>query len=163
MSPWPLVAAVLVFAAGAWSGREWELGQQAQRDVEAQLARQTDARQQRQFNDLVAGRHAARLEVLNGKLGDAYAHIARLDRAACLDDRTVRVLNDTGVPDNRGAAAGEPARPAEAASAAGGGLRWASNISVGNYIAYCRTEYGKVSKQLDEILDIEDRRHPPPK
>jgi len=154
-----LVIAIVLVVAGFAGGVKYHAGVIAQRDLQAQQARETDAKQQRQFNDVLGGKHAQAVEKLSDQLGDARAHLARLTARSCLDPESVRVLNATGVLE-RGAAAGQPARAASAPEAAGG-LRWATNVDLGEYIAYCRTQYGKVSGQLNQILDIEDRRHPP--
>lgn len=154
-----LCLALALFAGGFAGGYEVHKGIVAQRELAAQQARETDMRQQRRFNDSRAGEHAAVLANLNDQLGDARERIATLKSRACLDPGTVRVLNATGVQ-QRGAAAGEPAG-APASAAAGTDLRWSTNIDVGGYIALCRTRYAEVSGQLNQILDIEDRRHPP--
>jgi hypothetical protein len=160
MSIWmKLAIAALLFVVGVATGIRWHAGQDAIAAQHARDLRETDARQQRQFDDLVAGRHAAQLATLNTKLGDARARIATLSGRPCLDPGTVGMLNDAGVLE-RGAAAGEPARPAAAASSAQGD-GWASDADAAEQIAICRTRFGEVSGQLNKILDIEDRRHPP--
>lgn len=162
MSPWLLLGATLAlagtFAAGTWTGIEWEQGAQAKRDIEAREVREADARQQRLLNDRQAGAHAQAVARLKDQLGDAREKLATLSGRACLDRDTVGVLNATGVL-QRGAAAGEPA-PAATAAAAGADDRAASERDVANYIALCRTRYAEVAEQLHRILDIEDRRHP---
>jgi hypothetical protein len=159
MSPlaW-LVVAIGIFVGGVTTGIKWHAGQDAIAAKAAQEARDADVRQQRRFNDKAAGDHAAALQTLNDQLGDARAKLARLSGRSCLSPSAVGVLNDTGVLERR-TAASEPARAASAASA-GTGLRWATDIDLAGYIAVCRTRYAAVANQLNEILDIEDRRHP---
>jgi hypothetical protein len=160
MSIWmKLEIAGLVFVAGVALGIRWHAGQDAIAAQQARDLRETDARQQRQFDDLVAGRHAAQLATLNTKLGDARVRIAILSGRPCLDPGTVSVLNATGVLE-RGAAAGEPSRP-PGSTAGPEGDRWASDADAAEQIAICRTRFGEVAGQLNKILDIEDRRHPP--
>jgi hypothetical protein len=154
-----IAIAFMVFTAGVASGIRWHVGQDAIKAQEQQEARMDAARQQRRSLDVSAGRHAAQLATLNLKLGDARAQIARLSGRACLDPGTVGLLNDTGLPVAGRAAAGEPARAAAAASAASG-ERIATDVDVAGYIALCRTKYGELESQLNEILDREDRRHP---
>jgi hypothetical protein len=155
-----LAIAGLIFAAGAAGGIKWHAGVVAARDLAALQAQETDRRQQRQFNDLQAGRHAGQVASLQGQLGNAREKIASLSGRSCLDAGTVGLLNATGVVDG-GAAAGEPARAAEAAAAAAGDSGQASDRDVAGYIALCRTRYAELAEQVNRILDIEDRRHPP--
>lgn len=158
-----LILALALFAGGFAGGIKWHVGIVAARELQEQQARETDARQQRQFNEREAGQHAASLATLNTQLGDALEQIARLSGRACLDPRTVRMLNATGVV-NGPAAAGQPAGeapPAAAGASDGTGLRYSTDRDVAGYIALCRTRYAEVSDQLNKILDIEDRRYPP--
>lgn len=156
-----LVLALALLVAGFAAGIKWHVGIVAERELAAQRARETDARQQRQFNDRQAGTHAEAVQTLNDQLGTAYAKLAKLTGRTCLSPDAVGVLNATGVLE-RGAAPGQPASAPRTAEAAGG-LRWATDIDLANYIAYCRTRYGAVADQLNKILDIEERRHPPAK
>ena len=126
---------------------------QEKQDLELQAA---DARQQRQFNDLAATKHIAAVTLLNKQIGVANEKIAKLSGRQCLDAGTVRVLNDIGTtPGSQPGrtAASEPAGTPEAA---------ATDQDVGTAIAICRAWYGELSDQLNQILDIEDRRHPVP-
>lgn len=154
-----VVIALVLFVAGVALGIRWHVGQDAIAAAAAQSARDSDARQQRVFDDRAAGQHAAQLATLNAKLGDARAQIATLSGRTCLDAGTVGVLNTTGVLE-RGAAAGEPASAASSAAAPAGDRPAASDVDVAGYIAACRTRYAEVKNQLDQILDIEDKRHP---
>lgn len=154
-----LVIALAIFLGGFAGGIKWHVGIVAARDLAAAQARESDAKQQRKFNDLQGGRHAGALAKLSNQLGDARAQIAKLSGRACLDAGTVGLLNATGVVDSR-ATAGQPAS-APAAAAARADDRTATDVDVAGYIALCRTEYAKVADQLNKILDIEDRRHPP--
>lgn len=163
-----LVAAALA-GAGTWRLQEWRWGaKEAQRlDAERQAieARETDARQQRQFNATASGRHAATVASLSTKLGDARAQIATLsaDRQ-CLDARTVGMLNNLGTSGGFGlrAAPGQPAGTAAAAATAQAdgapSTGYASERDTAEWIAICRTRYEEVANQVNEILDIEGRR-----
>jgi len=115
-----------------------------------------DARQQRQFNDQAATKHIAAVTLLSNQLGTANEKITKLSGRQCLDGDTVRVLNDIGTtPGSQPgrAAASEPAGTPEAV---------ATDRDVATSIAICRAQYGELSDQLNQILDIEDRRHPLP-
>lgn len=159
---WAYVLALLVGAGGAawgtWQVQEWRwtANTAAQREAEHQ-ARESDARQQRRFNDQAAGAHARTVAALNTQLGDARAQIALLSDRQCLDAGTVRMLNGIGasgigVRAPTGSPAGAPAAPAE---------RGASERDTAEHIALCRARYAEVSGQLNQILDIEDGRHKP--
>jgi hypothetical protein len=154
-----LVIALAIFAAGAAGGIKWEVGIVAARDLAAQTARDTDAKQQRKFNDRESGQHAEQVATLANQLGDAREKIARLSGRQCLSADTVSVLNATGVQPSR-TPASEPAS-ASAAASSGSGLRFSTERDVAGYIALCRTRYAEVSDQINKILDIEDRRYPP--
>lgn len=163
---WAYVLALLVGAGGAawgtWQVQEWRwtANTATQREAEHQ-ARDSDARQQRHFADQAAARHAATLATLNTQLGDARAHIARLSDRQCLAAGTVRMLNGIGASGlGVRAPSGQPAGAAAAAAglAADG---YASERDTADHIATCRASYAAVSDQLNQILDIEDKRHPP--
>lgn len=170
MSPWAFLAAVLVFLAGMAAGVKVHSGLIAERDLEAAHATARERIRQAEFAAPKAAEHAQAVESLNDQLVTAHGQIAQLEARPCLDARTVRVLNATGVVRPR-TAASQPAGAAGAAEAAGGdagsggpagsGLKWASNIDVGQYIAYCRVQHAKVVDQVTKILDIEDQRFPP--
>ncbi len=137
---------------------EWAAKDRADADLRA-----ADAIQQRKFNDHTAGQHAAAITTLSEQLGVANEKIAHLPGRACLDPRAVSVLNATGVLSG-GTPAGEPesAAPGTAATASNGtGLRVSTDRDVAGYIALIRTRYGELASQLNSILDIEDKRHPP--
>ena len=65
-------------------------------------------------------------------------------------DGTGGVLNAIG---------GEPVRAASG-NAAGAPQAVATDRDVSTAIAACRAGYGEVASQLNQVLDIEDRRHP---
>lgn len=156
----------------SWTVQDWRwtantLEEKTQREEVERLAaeaRATDARQQRLFNDTAAGRHAATVAGLNTQLGEALGHVATLSGRQCLDAGTVRLLNSIGKPAGDlglRAAAVEPAGAAQAAAgpgadAAPGG--YASERDTAHWIAVCRAQYGEVAGQLNQILDIEERR-----
>lgn len=146
-----LAIALAIFAAGAAGGVKFHAGLIAQRDLAAANAAKSDGIQQRKFSDVASGKHAGVVSRLSNQLGDARAHIATLSGRKCLDASTVGVLNAIGEQPG-GTAAGEPKGSAEAV---------ATDQDVSTFIAACRTQYGEVSSQLNQILDIEDRRHPP--
>lgn len=163
-----LVAAAIA-ATGAWRVQEWRWGAKEARRMEierqAEEARQTDAKQQRQFNDTASGRHAATVATLSNKLGDARAQIATLsaDRQ-CLDARTVGMLNNLGTASSLGlrSPAGESAGKAAAVAApetdhtpASG---YASERDTAEWIAICKTRHDELASQVNKILDIEERR-----
>ena len=167
------VAAALLGAAiaatGAWQVQAWRWGaadaDRMRAEQTAAAARESDARQQRHFADQAAARHAATLATLNTKLGDARAHIARLSDRQCLAAGTVRMLNNIGAPTGLGvrAPAANPAGapPAPAAPAVDDATSYATERDTADHIATCRASYAAVSDQLNQILDFEDKRHPP--
>ncbi|SFF05164.1 hypothetical protein [Paracidovorax wautersii] len=163
-----LVAAALA-SAGAWQAQEWRYGakeaQRLQREREADELRQADVRQAREMNDKAAGLHAAALAHVNTQLGAANAQIALLsDGRACLDGRTVGLLNNIGKPAGGlglRAAAGDPAGPAPAAAGSGADAApagYASERATAAQIAACRAQYAEVASQVNQILDAEEQR-----
>lgn len=166
------IGAGVLAAAGAWQVQDWrwtsktQAAQLVRQDAERQAdeARASDARQQRLFNDTAAGRHAATVAGITTQLLKANDHIATLsgDRQ-CLGGSTVRVLNAIGTP-ARGLGlrtpAGQSANPPApaAGSTTDDASGYASERDTASWIATCRAWYGQVSGQLNEILDIEDRR-----
>jgi len=155
---WPiqLVIAIALLLAGFGGGVKYHVGVDAQRELAAKALQESDRIQQRKFGDVASGKHAATVSKLSNQLGDARAHIASLSGRECLDAGTVGVLNRI---DGDGTAAGEPARAAEG-TAPGANVRYSTDRDVAGWIATCRAEYGTVESQLNQILDIEDRRHP---
>ena len=151
--------AALIFAAGGAGGIKWQLGVQARVELAAADARASAAKRQIKVIDKAAGAHVAALATVNNKLGDARAHIAKLSGRECLGAGTVSVLNAIGdqpVPAATLDAAGPPA-----AAATSGGLRFATESDVASAIAVCRAGYAGLSSQVNQILDIEEARHPP--
>lgn len=163
------IVATALASAGTWRVQEWRWGaKEAQRlDAErvADEARQTDAKQQRQFNDTASGRHAATVASLATKLGDARAQIATLSTSRqCLDARTVGMLNSLGTASSLGlrTPASQPAGAAAAIAAPEADHTptpgYASERDTAEWIAICRTQHDALASQVNEILDIEDRR-----
>lgn len=151
---------IAVLAAGSfWAGYQWHAGRVAQADLEAKDHAQDLQRHARRGMDASAGQHAQTLATLNTQLGAARVQIARLAGRDCLDPNTVGVLNDIGRGGLRTAAGDAEGAPPAASS--GGGLRFTTDRDAASAIAICRAKYAEVSSQLDKILDIEDRRHPP--
>ena len=163
------VVAAAVASAGTWRVQEWRWGEKEANRLAAERvadeARQSDAKQQRQLNDTASGRHAATVAALNNKLGDARAQIATLsaDRQ-CLDARTVGMLNNLGTAsslglrtpasESAGAAAAAATPQADSATSTG----YASERDTADWIAICRTRHDELASQVNQILDIEDRR-----
>jgi hypothetical protein len=153
-----LIILLALFAVGGAAGIKWQIGQQARIDLAAADLRASDVRQQRLLGDKAATNHSAALATINNKLGDAREKIALLSGRECFDAGTVGMLNHIGgepVP----AAASEPAG-APGATATGAGLRFATERDAAAAIATCRAGYAGLSSQLNQILDIEDRRSP---
>lgn len=157
-----------IAATGAWQVQAWRWGaadaDRMRAEQTAAAARESDARQQRRFADQGAARHAATLATLNNQLGDARAQIALLSDRQCLDAGTVRMLNGIGasglgVRAPAANLAGAP--PAPAAPAVDDASSYATERDTADHIATCRASYAAVSDQLNQILDIEDKRHPP--
>ncbi len=166
-----LVAAALA-SVGTYRVQEWrwqantkaEAEQRAEAERIEREARETDAKQQRQFNDTASGQHAARLVTLSTQLGDARAQIARLSDRQCLDAGTVRMLNNLGTPTSglglrtpagQPASAPAAAAPAQADAPASG---YASERDTADWIATCKVRHDELASQVNQILDIEDRR-----
>lgn len=161
-------------AAGAWhlQGQRW----QARYDSEA-LARAAeealfiaaaDALRAawRDQAGAAAAEHATELASIQKQLGGAHAHIATLSDRQCLGAGTVRVLNSIAPGSSSGgdvrAAAFDPSGAAPTPSPAAHDApqnEYASERDVADFIAVCRAQYGEVSSQVNQILDIEDARH----
>lgn len=155
-----LVICLSIFAAGAAGGIKWQLGVQARIELDAKDARDSDLRQQRIVVDKASTAHAETLATINQELGDAREQIAKLSGRECLDSRTVRMLNGIGKP--HGADTGKPESAPEAI-APGAGIRFATDSDAATAIAVCYARYAEVSSQVNQILDIEDKRFPPQK
>ncbi len=165
------IVSAIVGAVAAYNHHQRDIGREEVRaewkakDLADAALREADAVQQRKFNDQAAGKHAATVASLNDQLGAANEKISRLPGRACLDPRTASVLNATGVL-HSGTATGKPASAPETPSATasnGTGLRVSTDRDVAGYIALIRTKYAELADQLNQILDIEDKRHPPVK
>jgi hypothetical protein len=169
-----LIAALL--ASGAtWRVQDWRWTAKTNAEALernevtriADEARQTDAKQQRQFADAAAGKHAATVAAIATQLGDARARIATLSATRqCLDAGTVRMLNNLGAAGGIGlrTPAGQPAGAPQAAAApqaddaAIADASYASERDTAEWIATCRTQHDELASQVTQILDIEDRR-----
>lgn len=156
-----IVAAVAIFLAGSAAGIKWHAGQDAIAAQAAAKAREKDIDDQRKAGDKAAFRQADRLATINNQLGDARGKIARLSGRECLSADTVGLLNSIGADPVRTTASEPAGMPA--AAAADQGLRFATDSDTADAIAICRAKYTGVSGQLNEILDLEERRHPPAK
>lgn len=167
---WAYLFALIFGAAGAaystWQVQEWRWGNKEVArlvaEQQAETARQLEARQQREAAATAASKHAARVAVLSTQLGDARAHIARLSDRQCLAAGTARMLNNIGasglgVRAPAANPAGAPTAPATPAPDDG----YSTERDTADHIATCRASYAAVSDQLNQILDIEDKRHPP--
>lgn len=163
-----IVAGSLAFGAG-WKVQAWRYdaadADRMRAEQTAAAARESDARQQRRFADQAAARHAATLAQLNAQLGDARAHIARLSDRPCLGAGTVGMLNNIGAPASlsvRAPAANPAGAPtAPATPAPDDASSYATERDTADHIATCRASYAAVRDQLNQILDFEDKRHPP--
>ena len=163
------VLAAALAGVAAWQAQEWRYGakdaERLQAEQKADELRQADARQARALNDKAAGLHAAALAHVNTQLGAANARIASLsaDRA-CLDGRTVGLLNNIGKPAGGlglRAAAGDPAGQAQAAAGSGADAApagYASERATATQIATCRAQYAELASQVNQILDAEEQR-----
>ena len=170
---WAYLFTLIVGAAGAaystWQVQEWRW---AHKEVarlvaeqQAETARQLEARQQREAAAAAASKHAARVAALSNQLGDARAQIATLsaDRQ-CLDAGTVGMLNHLGTASSlwlrspasqpAGAAAAIAAPETDHTPTTG----YASERDTAEWIAICKTRYGELASQVNQILDIEERR-----
>lgn len=171
-----LAAAMAVSAAlggaGAWKAQDtrWTaktLQEKNDRDTAERLAKDaqdTDARQQRKFNDTAAGQHAADLAAINTQLGDARGKLSKLSGRQCFDGATVRLLNSIGTPASgirlrasTGQFAGAP-QAAAGPSADDSPEGYATERDTAQWIATCRAQYSEVAGQVNQILDIEDWR-----
>lgn len=174
--PYVLVGALAggLSAAGAWhlQGQRW----QVRYDREALARAGEDALELAAANALLASmrdqadgaslRHAIELQSINEQLGGAHAHIATLSDRQCLSAGTVRVLNSIASSSSSGgdvrAVAVDPSGAAPTPSPAAHDAaqdEYASERDVSEFIAACRAQYGEVSSQVNQILDIEDARH----
>lgn len=154
-----LALALVLVLAGMAAGIKIHAGLIAQRDLATANKQRDTARLQRQANDGNGLKHAQTVENISNQLGNAREKIARLSGRECLDSGTVGMLNNIGAEPVR-AAASEPENPVAAASA-GGDLRFATDRDAARAMAICRAEYAKAVSQVNQILDIEDRRNPP--
>lgn len=166
-----IALALALLAGGAFGGIEWQLGRNAiAAQAAAKLQKQSDdlkrenEADQRRLADKAAGQHAATLAVLNTKLGAAYATIAKIPDRDCLDPATVSMLNNIGAGPTTPVATPPGQSPGTTSSTTpAGGLRFSTNVDSANGYAYCRAQYAEVNSQLNQILDIEDKRFPLPK
>ena len=154
-----IVIAAVLFAAGGATGIKWQLGVQARAQLAAADARATDAKQQIKAIDKASAAHVATLANINNQLGNAREQIAKLSGRECFSAGTVRLLNAIG--SEPGAAAASQPASAPAAAAPAGDERFATEADTARAIAICRASYSAVAGQLNQILDIEDKRHPP--
>ncbi len=157
---WSYVATAALSASLAFgAGIQWQQGVQARADLETADLRANDARLQRLASDKAAATHAAALATINNKLGIAREQIAKLSGRECLDAGTVGVLNAIG--DQPVRAAASDSESAAAAATPASGIRFATDGDAADAIATCRARYAEVSSQVNQILNIEDRRNPP--
>lgn len=153
-----IVLALAIFAAGAAGGVKWHAGQDAIAAQAAADLRRSDELQQRKFSDQAAVSHAQALAKINNQLGTAREKIAQLSGRECFGADTAGMLSSVGAEPGP-ATAGQPADQTPSA-ATGSGLRYTSDRDAAGHIALCRARYSEVASQLNQILDIEDRRHP---
>lgn len=159
-----VLAGAAAFGAG-WQVQAWRWGaadaERMEQERQAREAWESDARQQRRFNDKQAGEHATALALINNQLGDARAYIAKLSNRPCFSGRTAGVLSNIGVtqaPDVR-APAGESAQAPQAPAADPFDESYfVTERDAAAHIAICRASYAEVADQVNQILDIEDER-----
>lgn len=156
-----IVIAVLIFISGTMTGIKYHAGQDARAELAARELRDSDARQQRMVGERKSADHAKAIGRIATQLGNAREKLAQLPGRDCLAPSDVLVLNDIGSADVR-STAGQSPNPAPAASS-GAGLRYSTDRDLAGAIAVCRARYAEVTDQLNQILDIEDSRHPPGK
>jgi hypothetical protein len=155
-----LIECVIVFLAiFGYTYTVFDFGESHQRGKDAiaaeKLKQEYDekVKQVQGVADQASLEHATTINKLSRQLGDARAQIASLTTGrACLSADAVGVLNAIGAGAGMQTTA---SRPAGAASAV------ATDRDVGDALAVCRSEYAKVSDQLNKILDVEDKRSGP--
>ena len=152
------VLAAVIFAAGGAAGIKWHAGLDAIAAQKIEAARQADAQAQATAADQAATRHAKALATVNQKLGDAREKIALLSGRECFGADTASMLNTVG-SESGPTPASQPAS-APPAAAAGAIDRFTTDRDAAGYIALCRARYAEVSSQINQILDIEEARHP---
>lgn len=174
--PYVLVGALAggLSGAGAWhlQGQRWQARYDretlARAAEEALFIAAADALRAawRDQADTAAAEHATELASIQKQLGGAHAHIANLSDRQCLGAGTVRVLNSIAPGSSSGgdvrSAAVDPSGAAPTPSPAAHDAapdEYASERDVADFIAACRAQYGEVSSQVNQILDIEDARH----
>lgn len=154
-----IVIAGVIFLAGLGTGWKAHMGVVAQAELEAADARATDAKKQIRTIDKASAAQVAALTRINTQLGDAREKIAKLSGRKCLDAGTVSMLN--AINSEPGATIASKPASAPAAAAASGDERYATEADTARAIAICRAGYAAVAGQLNQILDIEDKRNPP--
>ena len=154
-----IVIAGVIFLAGLGTGWKAHVGVVAEAELKAADARASDARKQIRTIDKASSAQVASLARINSQLGDAREKIANLSGRECLGSGTVGMLN--AINSEPGATAASQPASAPAAAAAGGDERYATEADTARAIAICRATYAAVAGQLNQILDIEDKRHPP--
>lgn len=153
--PYMIIAAVIAALCAAFqAGVHWQRGVDAVEYKEAQERIRVLVEQ----GDKKGIEHAEKLGQLNQQLRTTQKSLYALTTGRkCLSAGAVRLLNSPG--DGVPAAAGEPSSAAEAAAAdRDDGEVFASDRDAGEALALCRTEYEKLSDQLNRILDITDSR-----
>ena len=158
-----LLFVVAAFFAGVLIGIDYHQGKVAEDKLEAVNDSVEMSRLARQMMDAHALTHAKTIRNLSTQLGDARAKIAQLQSRDCLDPGTVGMLNAIGVPAD-GPTASQPQGQAGAPASNKGdgvGLRYSTNRDLADALAICRAGYEGLASQLNQILDIEDRRMSP--
>jgi len=148
----------VVFLAGLGTGWKAHVGVVAQAELEAADARATDAKKQIRVIDKASATQVAILSRINNQLGEAREKIANLSGRECLGSGTVGMLNS--INSEPGATPASQPASAPSAAATGGDERYATEADTARAIAICRATYAAVAGQLNQILDIEDKRHP---
>lgn len=156
-----LLFTLIAFFVGVIIGIDYHQGKVAEDKLEAVNNSIEMSRLARQMMDAKAMTHTQTIRKLSTQLGDARATIAKLESRDCLDPGTVGVLNSIGMPTN-GATTSQPQGQAGTAASNKGdglvGLRYSTNKDLADALAICRAGHEALSSQLNQILDIEDRR-----
>lgn len=158
MTPYTYLAALIMWGAslagvGIWQhkeGAQGEIVKQQAKDLESTNLRASDDLMQRKARDMGEANHLAALDRTTKQLGAANAEIQNLSGRPCLGSNVVRVLNDIG-------SSGESV-PTTTTVPEGATQAFATDRDLANSIAICRSSYAAVSDQINQILDIEEKR-----
>jgi len=144
-----VAVAALLLSAAFLGGVRWQEGADALAQRKADDAAKETLRHVVEAGDKKGIEHAEEVDRLNAELARKQRTLYGLtDGRQCLSAAAVRVLNSTGP----GAVPSAASQPASAAQA------FATDRDVGDALASCRAEYGKLFDQVNRILDIDEVR-----